>query len=197
MSTNKRRNISTTDRGSNELKDFMKEMADKIVLDVKEAIDSQLQQVLDRMEKLEESLDYIKSSTTEMNRTDSTSATVIANTIPIPDARGRTKTAQILDLFKEEFGELTEEERKEMLATLNKAAKSACQTIGLDEAKMGLPWKALGGDDKLAMLQLVFDEARASDHRLGFLQRCTRLWACEYAVQPKWSSKSKYNRITR
>jgi hypothetical protein len=174
-------------------------MTDKIVLRVENTISNQLEPAVRRMDQLEAAVEELTVKINDLYETGNAMAniTIITNTIPVPEARGKTKTTQILDLFKEEYGELTDDERTQMLETLLKAAKLACQSVGFDEEKIDLPWKALGRGDKLTMLQLTLDEAKAADNRLQFLQRCTRLWACEYVVQPKWSSKSKYNRRER
>jgi hypothetical protein len=138
------------------MKEFTQEMTDQIVLKVENTINNQLEPVVRRLDQLEAAVEELTVKINDLHETGNTMAntTIIANTIPVPEAKGRTKTAQVLNLLKEEYGDLTDDERTQMLETLLKAAKSACQSVDFDEEKMDLLWKALGRDDKLTMWQL-------------------------------------------
>jgi hypothetical protein len=92
---------------------------------VENTISNQLEPIVRRIDQLEAAVEELTVKINGLHETGSTMAntTITANTIPVPEARGKTKTTQILDLFKEEYGELTDDERTQMLETLLKGSQ--------------------------------------------------------------------------
>ncbi|KAG2229157.1 hypothetical protein INT48_003700 [Thamnidium elegans] len=168
----------------NKLEDVMDAIKTTVEDTIKDSISKELAPLLTRLDDIDGNISELSEKIDNFNLMNHNSVIIDeTNIIPVPESDGRSKEVQIMDMFKEEFIESTEEERKPMLGVLQRAAKSACQSFGQDQEKGNLPWKNLSGEDRLSLLKVTLDEAKVGERRLHLLSRCTRSWACEYIVE--------------
>lgn len=125
-----------------------------------------------------------------------------SNVIPEPNlAEGKSKDDYVWTLLNDLFGameDVTPEDLHGMMQTLKSSAHKACASFASanNGANALKPWKSLSGMDELAISQLMLEVACRKDHRMDFLSNCVRQWPCIYLIQPKWTNRTKYARVS-
>lgn len=97
-------------------------------------------------------------------------------------------------MFKDNILDITDDEAKKLVQDLKEAAKDACDAFALATGKGKTKYHDLEGKDRIMLFKLVGEEAKAQDERCAIADKCSGLWAYEFTVQPKWSSKTKNSR---